>query len=59
MTKKIHDISQHRNKKKPRSLAETSKAVSRRFPELVPSDIDEPEGLISGDPFAKSVKISK
>ncbi len=57
MTKKIHDISQH--KKKPRSLAEASKAISRRFPALAPSDIDEPEGLISGDPFAKSVKISK
>lgn len=50
MKKKIENLSRHRNKKKPRSLEDATKAVSRRFRELAPDDIEEPQGFASGDP---------
>ena len=49
MNKKVENLSEQRNKKKPRSIEESAKAAVRRFcdPELVDS-VDEPEGLASG-----------
>lgn len=49
MTKKVESLSEHRNKKKPRSIEEAAKAAARRFRDNAPKDAEEPEALASGD----------
>lgn len=50
MSKKIESLSEHRHKKKSRSIEEAERAISRRFRDLTPDDMEEPECLASGDP---------
>lgn len=50
MSKKIESLSEHQHKKKPRSIEEAERAISRRFRDLTPDDMEEPECLASGDP---------
>jgi len=49
MTKDIKNLSEQRNKSKPRSLEDAAKAAVRRFcdPDILNST-EEPEGLASG-----------
>lgn len=49
MSKKVENLSKHRNKKKPITLDEAAKRAARRFRDLAPKDIEEPEALASGD----------
>lgn len=49
MSKKIENLTRHRNKKKPASVEEAARRAARRFRDLAPQDIEEPEALASGD----------
>lgn len=49
MSKKVENLSKHRNKKNPVSIEEAAKRAARRFREGAPADIEEPDALASGD----------
>lgn len=49
MSKKIENLTERRNKKKPISIEEAAKRAARRFRDLAPQDAEEPEALASGD----------
>ena len=49
MSKKVENLTEHRNKKKPRTIEESAKAAARRFRDMAPNEIEEPDGLASGD----------
>lgn len=49
MSKKIENLTERRNKKKPCTIEQAAKTAARRFRGLSPDDVEEPEGLASGD----------
>ncbi|GAB1256183.1 hypothetical protein NBRC116494_06850 [Aurantivibrio plasticivorans] len=49
MSKKVENLTEHRNKKKPPTVQEAARRAARRFRDMVPKDLEEPEGLASGD----------
>ncbi|MGI9279844.1 MAG: hypothetical protein ACR2PX_09455 [Endozoicomonas sp.] len=49
MSKKIENLTKHRNKKKPATIEEAARRAARRFRDMTPTNIEEPEALASGD----------
>ncbi len=49
MSKKIENLTEHRNRKKPLTVEEAARRAARRFRDMAPNDIEEPEALASGD----------
>lgn len=49
MNKKIENLTEYRNKKKPSTAQEAARRASQRFRDLAPENLEEPQGLASGD----------